>query len=263
MLEFSWPKFIFSVVNFLILAGLLTKFLHKPLMAALDRHRKDIEDARQQAEDKTQEAEAARAEHERAIGAIQEERDKVLAEARHKAEADGEALLAKAREQAEAEAANLKRDWERQRRDALDALQNEIADVSLGLAGRVLHELSDQDLDARLTWQLDRELQELAAKGETTRAALFEGDAPVKVVSAKPMLEERRALSERIQALGKGAVAVVFETDESLIAGARVEFSSLAIDATVAGVLAAARESFQEADDEASAPEAEGEAREA
>ena len=49
MLEFSWPAFAFAVVNFLILVGLLYRFLHKPILAVLEQRRQGIADAEQAA----------------------------------------------------------------------------------------------------------------------------------------------------------------------------------------------------------------------
>jgi len=265
MLDFSWSSFAFAVVNFLILAALLYRFLHKPLLAMLDQRKLRVEDARKESEQKTKEAAEALAKYERETAAIGEERDKALSEARKSAQAARDELLANAREEAEKEVANHKRDWERQRRDALEALQDEIVGVSLAMAGRVVKELSDADLEAKVDARLTKRLDELAAD-EVARKGLFEGQAPVRVVSAKALDDgQRRQVSERVRALADGDVEIDFGADESLIMGSRVEFSSMAVDASLAAILAEARERFEqtaeeqagEAEDEQSSEESE------
>ena len=54
--------------------------------------------------------------------------------------------------------------------------------------------------------------------------------------------EERHAIGDLVRALTEQQAELSFETDEQLIAGVRVEFSSQAIDSTLADVLDAVRE---------------------
>ena len=248
MLEFTWQSLVFAIVNFLILVALLYRFLHKPLLAALEKRKQDIEQAREQAEAKAAEADEARAKHEKELAAIDGERDRVLSEARRNAETASAEMVAKARKDADAEVANVKRDWERQHRDAIESLQEEIVGVSLDLAGRVLQELTGGDVEAALHARLREQLEALAAEDKAdARQGLFGGQAPVRVVSARPMPDEaRKAVSERIQALSDTPVEIDFDVAEDLIAGARIEFSSMAIDATLAGIVQTTRERFAE-----------------
>lgn len=246
MFEFTLKSFIFAVVNFLILVVVLYRFLHKPLLRVLEARRKRIEDAQKDAETKTAEAAQAREQYERKLADIDEERDKALSEARRSAEAARDEILEKARHAAEQETANLKRDWERQQRDALDSLREDIVAVSLDLARAALRKLTDSDVESKLLAGLYGQLDELASKADPrTRGDLFEGGAPVRVVSAKPLgPDEQQQIKQRIEPLSDGAVTFDFDTDQDLIAGVRIEFSSMAIDASLADVLAATRERF-------------------
>ena len=236
--EFTWPRFFYAVVNFLILVVVLYRLLHKPLLRVLAERQKKIEDSFCEAEEKSREADAARQEYEERIAGIEEERDRMLAEARERAEKARHDLVAKARAEAEREVGNLKRDWERQRRDALKVLENDIVAAGLDLAGRVLAQLADADVEAKLHEQLLAQLAELQVSGTA---------GPVRVVSAVALDEAARAsLRERVSALATDAVEVSFDVDAALIAGSRVEFSSQAVDATLADAVAAVRERFGE-----------------
>ena len=106
------------------------------------------------------------------------------------------------------------------------------------LAGRVLGQLANGDVDARLHEQLLAQLAEL-------QVSVTAG--PVRVVSARVLPDDTQAaIRERTIALCGGSVDVSFNVDESLIAGTRVEFSSQAVDATLADAVTAVRERFGE-----------------
>jgi len=248
LLEFTWEGFAFAIVNFLILVAILYKLLHKPLLRVLQQRQDDIRNARQEARDKADAADRTRHDYQQKLAGIDQQRDELLSEARHQADAAREELIAKARTEADREVANRRRDWDRQRRDALDALRDDIVDVSLQLARNVLRRLTDDEMEGRLHRQLEEALGKLIMEADDkARDDLFEGDAPARVISAKPLTDaQRTSISERIQTLADGAAKVDFDTDEDLVAGVRIEFSSTAIDATLADVLAVTRERFVE-----------------
>jgi len=248
MFEFSWASFAYTIVNFVILAAILYKVLHKPLLDALAKREEGIKDVRRKAEEAAEQAHRTQQDYQRRLDGIEAERDRLLAEARQRADEAREELIARARAEAEREIANLHRDWERQRHDALAAVQQDVVDVALELARRVLAEVADQDVEARLREHLVRELQEMAKTNDKrTLHALFAAEGPVTVLSAQPLDEpERTRIAGLIQALADDAVEVSFDVDEDLVAGARVEFSSRAIDASLADVVVAVRERFAE-----------------
>jgi len=250
MLEFSWAAFGFTVVNFLLLVGLLYRFLHKPILNALETRKRKIEEARNRAEEKAREADAAREKYEREMSAINEEREKALSEARREAEKARESLLAKARKEAETQVENLKRDWERQRRDAVESLQQEMAETALALTKHLLIKLAAADLEAKFREWRQAELERYLSEHP------IEDTAPIRVVSAQDLSEDdRKQILEKIHA-AEEKKEVRFETDASLVAGSRIEFSSAAIDASLAGVLQDLRDATP---DESSADKEEGE----
>ena len=250
--EFTWTRFAFAAVNFLLLVAILYKLLHKPLLRVLEERGIKIEASFREAEDKARQADAVRGEYEGRLEAIEEERDHMLTEARERAEKARQETVEKARAEAAREVANLKRDWERQRRDAVSVMESDIVDAALALAARVLEELTDADVEARLHQRL------LAQLGEMRGTGLTIASGPVRVVSAAPLDEESRAaLEQSIRAACEGAAEVAFDVDAALVAGARVEFSSQAVDASLADAVAAVRERFDRISPE---PAAEGQA---
>jgi len=255
MLQFSWLSFGFAVVNFLVLAALLWRFLHKPLLAALEKRQLQIDTARQKATEQTTKAEEARKQYEEKLASASVERDKLLAEARHTSEAAREKLIADATADARRQAESLARAAERERNDSLAKLQEQVADTVISVAGSLLAGVSDEDIEERLQAAL---LKELAPIGKTLPAG---GDrSPTRVTSANALSDAaRKAIASTITEATGREPALEFKTDPALIAGTRIEFDAIAVDASLGDVLARVREGLvtEAAADADAAPPAE------
>jgi len=247
MLEFTWQSFVFAVINFLILAALLYRFLHRPLLAVLDKRRQSLAQARKDAEKGLDNAKRKQAEYEAKLAEAEDEARRVVAEAREAAEQARRESLERAKSEAERESARLKQAYEQERRDALRDLQREVAQTVTGLAQRVLDQAAGADLDAKLHEKLLAELEALASETHTPAGR---NTARVRVVSARdPDASRRKALEKSIRAVAGDAAEIAFETDEALGAGARLEFADTAVDATLSDLLAAVGEhAAEEAD---------------
>lgn len=258
MLEFTLTGFLFAIVNFLILVALLYKFLHKPLLDVLDKRRTTIEGAQKAARAAQAAAETLKQDCETQIAGMEEDRDKLLTEARREAAAARDEVLDKARHEAEREIAGLKRDWERKEREATEDLQDALLATSLELTRAILAQLTDHDIETKLLDALLAELAQLGAKGHD-RTELFATDTSVRVTSAVPLGDaDRKRLCDAISQLADAPQSVDFSEDPNLIAGVRVEFVALAVDSnladTVGAVLAAAEPAAEPAQESAANP---------
>jgi F-type H+-transporting ATPase subunit b len=242
--EFSWLSFGFAVINFLVLAGLLWKFLHKPLLNTLEKRRSDIEATKQAAQEETEKARQAKDEYEKKLVGADQERDKLIAETRQSAENAKKTLLEKASASAERNVANLQRAYEGEQREALATMQEKVVETALGMAGAILRKVTDSDVDSRLRDSLSSKLDELAASGETSDLhSSGDGAPPVRVVSARELpRDESETLRKRIGEIVGKDVEVEFLTDSELVAGTTIEFSSMAIDSSLADTLDVVRE---------------------
>ena len=234
MFEFSWLSFGYAVVNFLILAGLLWKFLHKPILSALEKRRVSIEEAQKQAADAVSEAEQLKGEYEGKLAEAATERDRLLSDARQSAEESRAKVVEQAKEQAAREVADLKKGFERDRDEALKTLQKDIADAGIHVAETVLRKTVDRDMTAALHAGLLQSLDDMSPAEETM---------PVHVTSARDVeAPEKDQIVERVQRVAGASAEIEFTTDAALIAGVRVEFSAAAVDASLADLLARVRE---------------------
>ena len=238
MLDFSWLSFGFAVLNFIILAALLWRFLHKPLLNALEKRETDIETARKQASDETLKAEEVRKQYEDKLASAATERDELLAEARRATEAAREKLIADATADARRQAENLARAAERERNESVAKLQELVADTAVSVAGSVLARVSDADIEERLEAMLLKELSSI--DGDALKGA---DQCPVRVTSANDLnTASRNAITTAIADAAGAEPTLEFKTDQALLAGTRVEFNAFAVDTSLLDVLARVRE---------------------
>lgn len=136
---------LYSLIAFLIVFFLLSKFAWKPILKTLNERESGIADALSAAEKAKAEISDLKAENENLLQLAREERaqmlkeaketsDKIIAEAQAKAQADGSRLIADARQAINA-----------QKNAAMAEVKNQVGAIALEIAEKVLRrELADQ-----------------------------------------------------------------------------------------------------------------------
>ena len=138
MLEIDIGTVIFSIVTFALLALLLRLFLYKPVLAMLDKRRQAVNEALDQAERTRIEAEKADERLQEKLNATRLEADRIISEARSRAEENTAALLQQAKEDAERISAQAVADIALERERALAELREQTADLALLAAEKAL-----------------------------------------------------------------------------------------------------------------------------
>ena len=138
MLEIDIGTVIFSIVTFALLAVLLRLFLYKPVLAMLDKRRQAVNEALDQAERTRIEAEKADERLQEKLNATRLEADRIISEARSRAEENTAALLKQAKEDAERISAQAVADIALERERALAELREQTADLALLAAEKAL-----------------------------------------------------------------------------------------------------------------------------
>ncbi len=228
-----------QIVNFLIFVVVLYYLLYRPvgniMKARRDKMEKDLRDAEKERE----EAQAARADAERLLGELEEKRDRILAEAREKAEATRVELLGLAEEQARDRLDRFRRIMEQERDDLLAKVTDDLRDTIVRVAGSVVGDLSDT-LTSR---GIDKvvELLEGMSPEEIAGAAksLAEAGGKVRVRSAAPLdAKAASRLRERLAAkLDVPKIELALEEDPGLVAGLEVIVGHVDLSAHWRGVI--------------------------
>jgi len=150
-----------QIINFVLLLVILRMFLYKPIVNMLDKRREKIRTDLEEAENARSQAEAARQEYEKQLEEAREERRSILAQAREQADKMREDLLDKARGEAQGLVAKTEEEMQSLRRQALAGAQDEIVELAMAAAGKVVGEALDPKAHRRLIQDFIAEVGEL------------------------------------------------------------------------------------------------------
>ncbi len=139
---------IFEVVNLLIVTLILKKFLFKPVNAVLEQRQAEIGGMYQKAEDAQKEAQALKQAYDERISGARREADELIAAAQDSARRRGDEIVENARGEAVQLRRRAEEDMELQKRKALREVRDELADMAVDIAGRVVErEVTREDHD--------------------------------------------------------------------------------------------------------------------
>lgn len=129
---------VLTVCNFLLLVYLLKKFAWGPVIGALEKRENQIAQDKQTAADARQSAETLKKELDERLAQISNEAAQKMAAAVKAGELQKEQLLAQAKEQAERLLSQAKTQIEAEKNKALADVRDEIANLSVLAASRVI-----------------------------------------------------------------------------------------------------------------------------
>jgi len=151
--------FIWTIITFLVLLGLLAKFAWRPLLRALDSRqesiRKSLDDARQA----KQELERLQQESAQIIRQARVEADGIIGRSREDAERLREDLKQKARAEADAVVKNAERQISLETARALQQIRTEAVDLSVMIASKIIQRNLSKEDNERLIDEALRQVQ--------------------------------------------------------------------------------------------------------
>ena len=138
--------FIWSVITFLILVGLLYKFAFNPLMRLQKARQDSIHQAINEAEQLRDEAQDLLANYKQQLAEAREEAATIVDRARKAGESTKAEVLEEARVQAETTLAKARQQIERDTNQALQQIREEVADLTIAATEKVARtSLSGED----------------------------------------------------------------------------------------------------------------------
>ena len=142
--------YIWTIVTFLVLVGLLAKFAWRPLLAALDARqeaiRKSLDDVRQAKQD----LEKVHAESAKILAQARAEADAIMSTTRTDVNQFREEMRQKARTEAEGIVKNAERQIELETARALQQIRHEAVDISVNIASKLLQRNVSKEDNERL-----------------------------------------------------------------------------------------------------------------
>ena len=139
---------IFEVVNLLIVMLILKKFLFKPVTAVLEQRQAEIGGMYKKAEDAQKEAQALKQAYDERMSGARKEADELIVAAQDSARRRGDEIVEDARDEAVLLRRRAEEDIELQKRKALREARDELADMAVDIAGKVVErEVTREDHD--------------------------------------------------------------------------------------------------------------------
>lgn len=232
-MQIDWWTLALQAVNFGIVVWLLSRLLYQPIKRVIEDREATDRKAAETAEEKTRAAEQARKEFEAKLAELAEAQRQE--EARLHAEMDRERqdMLEAAEKKAAALVAQARDRIERERKQALDDLGDQIADLARDLARKALGDgaLAGDGLLA----QVEAHIGALSAPDLAELRADAAGDANgVCLVTANPLSEAQRTAWRDAMAPRFPDAAIAFETDASILGGAELRFPHAVLSFSVA-----------------------------
>ena len=141
-LGISLKEFIFYLINFLILVGVLTRFLYNPFLKVMATRKQSIKDALDNAELTNRRADEKMENYSRRIARVEEEGREIIREARVKADAQAREIVDTAHREASEIMAKAEAAIEKEKEKAMEDMRQEIAALAILAAEKIVeHEI--------------------------------------------------------------------------------------------------------------------------
>jgi F-type H+-transporting ATPase subunit b len=245
-MQFDWWTLALQTINFLIVVWLLSRFLYQPIRRVIEEREAADRKAAAVAEEKARSADEAREGYEaKQADLAKQQREQ---ENRLHAEMDKErqAILTAARKEADALLSDTREKIERERKQALDDLKNQIAHLAHDLALTALGDsnaLAGDGLVESVTTHLENLSQSDVDDLKTDMQSSGNG---LSIVTASPLSEQQKALWLEAFKARFGDTGINFETDRSILGGAELRFPHAILSFSVADRLRRATDELKD-----------------
>jgi F-type H+-transporting ATPase subunit b len=134
----QFPEVIVSLISFLVLFGVLAKFAFPAINKMLDDRAAKIKESLEKAEQTRVEAERLLEDYKTQMAEARQEASRVIEQGRKVAETVKAEIVAQANVEREGLLARAREEIEGEKKAAMAELQASVADLSVGVAGRIL-----------------------------------------------------------------------------------------------------------------------------
>jgi F-type H+-transporting ATPase subunit b len=156
-----------TVVTFVILAGLLGRFAWKPLLTVLEERERTIRESIEQAQKARAEADETLRRNQEILSSARRETAAIIEQGKREAEALKGEIVAQARQEAQAIAEQGRQQLQYEQKQALEQLRRQVADLAIQAAERIISRSLD---DAKQRELVDEYVRSLAGtRPEDTR----------------------------------------------------------------------------------------------
>ena len=151
--------YIWTILTFLVLLGLLAKFAWRPLLSALEARQESIRKSLDDARAAKQELERLNAESQKILAQSRTEADAILSATRSDANRFRDELKQRAQAEAAGIVKNAERQIEQETARALQQIRTEAVDISIAIASKLLQRSVSRADNERLIEETFRQIE--------------------------------------------------------------------------------------------------------
>jgi F-type H+-transporting ATPase subunit b len=217
----DWFTVAAQIVNFLVLVALLKYFLYGRITRAMDEREARIASRLEEAEQEKQKADEKAEEYERRNRELEEQREKLLSDAKQEAESVRKELTEEARRDVEKARSRWEDSLEKEKSAFLSELRERMGKELIGAAQKTLGDLADSRLQKEVVRAFSTRVRQLDAdRREELAAVIRDGGGRVLIRSAtEPDENDREALEKLIHEELSEDIRVDFEQNPDLVCG--------------------------------------------
>jgi len=241
----DWFTVAAQIINFVILAWLLKRFLYQPILRAIDARELRVAAKLADADAKKAEAQKEHDEFQHKNEAFEQQRTALMNKVTDEAKAERQRLLDEARHAADALSAKRQEALKNEQRSLNEALTRRAREEVFAIARKALSDLAGTTLEKRMTEIFLHRLHELNdAEMAGLKTAFKASTNPLLVRTAFTLQPEQCAAIEAVikETLGKEKL-VQFETSTNLVSGIEISADGQKVAWSIAGYLASLGES--------------------
>lgn len=149
MLKFNW-NFLFTIINLVIFYILMRKFIFGKIIATMDKRKELIQKRFDEADEVNAQAEQLKNDYQEHLDNVESERQDMLAKAKTEAKKEYKKILDKAQLDAERVKADAKRTAELEKEKARLAVNEEIAELALEAAQKIVGNQTCAETDSNI-----------------------------------------------------------------------------------------------------------------
>jgi F-type H+-transporting ATPase subunit b len=237
-----------QLLNFLILVWLMKRFLYQPILDAIDAREKRIAAELAGAAAKQAEAEQAREDLRHKDAAFDQQRATLLRQAVDAAQEERQRLLEEARQAADTLSAKRRQALAQEQQHLSDELARRTRDEVFAIVRKALADLAGIGLEARMSEVFVQRLRDLdSATRDDLVSTLVPGSDPVLVRSAFDLpAPQRSAIQAVLEDLFATRIQLQFETAPKLINGIELSVNGRKLGWSITDYLSAMEKSVGE-----------------
>jgi len=150
---------VIQIINFLIFAAIIAKFIYRPVVSVLDNRKAGVEKEREEAESLKASAQGLKDEYEQKLRDARKEAQELINEATRSAEAVKNEIVGEAKRNAQREKERAAEEIQSEREKAQKDMRSSITDLSVAIADKVLKETLDQASQKRIMEEFIRKVE--------------------------------------------------------------------------------------------------------